>query len=120
MYTKNVKNVYLQNQILTASPKKLVSLLLEGAVKNLKLAKIHIEKENFAEAHTALVKYQDIITELQQTLNFEEGGEVAENLDQMYSFLLEQAINANLQKDVTIINSSINLVEQLLQTWNQL
>lgn len=120
MYNQNIKNVYLQNQILTASPKKLVSLLYEGAIKNLKLAKIHIQKENFSEAHQSLIKYQDIVEELQRTLDFEEGGDIASDLDALYSFLLMQGMTANIQKDVTIIDTSVNLLEELLETWNQI
>lgn len=120
MYNQNAKNVYLQNQILTASPKKLVTLLFEGSIKNLSLAKIFIEKKDFEQANKALQKYQDIIQELQRTLDFEQGGEVARNLDSMYTYLQERALAANVQKDVTIVDESIKIVKGLLESWNQI
>ncbi|WP_373835955.1 flagellar export chaperone FliS [Jeotgalibaca arthritidis] len=120
MYNKNAKNMYQQNQILTASPKKLVSLLFEGSIKNLSLAKIYIEKNDFEQANKTLQKHQNIIVELQSTLNFEEGGEVAKSLDTMYTYLYEQAMLANVQKDVTIIENSIKIVKELLESWNQI
>lgn len=120
MYNQNAKNMYQQNQVLTASPKKLVSLLFEGSIKNLSLGKIYIEKKDYEKANHALLKHQDIIFELQRTLNFEQGGEVAQNLDVMYTYLLDQAMTANVQKDVTIIDHSLKIVKELLEYWNQI
>lgn len=110
--------MYQQNQILTASPKKLVSLLFEGSIKNLSLAKIYLDKKDYEQVNRVLQKHQDIILELQGTLNFEQGGEVARNLDMMYTYLYEQAMLANVQKNVTIIDDSVKIVKELLETWN--
>lgn len=118
MYTQNAKNMYQQNQILTASPKKLVSLLFEGSIKNLSLAKIYLDKKDYEQVNKVLQKHQDIILELQGTLNFEQGGEVARNLDMMYTYLYEQAMLANVQKNVTIIDDSVKIVKELLESWN--
>ncbi|AQS54191.1 Flagellar protein FliS [Jeotgalibaca dankookensis] len=120
MYNQNAKSMYQTNQVLTASPKKLVTLLLEGSVKNLKLAKIYIEKKHYEQSNKALIKHQDIILELQRTLDFEAGGEVAQNLELMYDYLIEQAIRANVHKDVTIIDHSIEIVQGILESWIQI
>ena len=120
MYTQNAKNMYQQNQILTASPKKLVSLLFEGSIKNLSLAKIYLDKKDYEQVNRVLQKHQNIILELQSTLNFEQGGEVARNLDMMYTYLYEQAMKANVQKNVTIIDDSIKIVKELLESWNEM
>lgn len=119
MYNQNAKNMYQTNQVLTASPKKLVTLLLEGSIKNLKLAKIYIEKKDYEQSNKALIKHQDIILELQRTLDFKAGGEVAQNLKLMYDYLIEQAIRANVHKDVTIIDHSIEIVQGILESWIQ-
>lgn len=119
MYNQNAKSMYQTNQVLTASPKKLVTLLLEGSIKNLKLAKIYIEKKDYEQSNKALIKHQDIILELQRTLDFEAGGEVAQNLELMYDYLIEQAIRANVHKDVTIIDHSIEIVQGILESWIQ-
>lgn len=120
MYNQNAKNMYQQNQILTASPKKLVSLLFEGSIKNLSLTKIFIEKKDYENANKTIQKHQDIIMELQRTLDFEQGGEVAEDLNTMYTYLLDQALLANVHKDVTIIDNSLKIVKELLDSWNQI
>ena len=84
MYQKNGSEIYKQNQILNASPKKLIFLLYEGCIKNLKLAEIHIAEKNIEKTNQVLIKAQDIIAELMNTLDFERGGKVSENLYSMY------------------------------------
>lgn len=120
MYGRNAANVYQQNQILTASPKKLVSLLLEGCVKNLKLAEFYIDEHDYENANKMLVKAQDIISELNTTLNYEEGKEIAQSLNSLYEYMLTQLIQANIHKDVTIIQTCRKLIEELNETWNQI
>lgn len=120
MYNKQAKNAYQQNQVLTASPKRLVSLLLEGSLKNLKIAELSLEKEDFSRANEVLLKHQDILAELQRTLDIEQGGAIAQDLDALYTFLMNEAIQANVQKDVTKIKNSQKLIQELLETWNQI
>lgn len=120
MYGRNASNVYQRNQVLTASPKKLVTLLLEGCIKNLKLAELYIEENNISEANHALIKAQDIIQELNNTLDFEAGGEVALNLHSVYDYVLNELIQANIHKSVTIVKTCRGLIEDLNATWDQL
>ena len=120
MYGRNASNIYQQNQILTASPKKLVSLLLEGCIKNLKLAKIYIEDKNYSQANLMLIKSQDIIRELNSTLDFEGGGDIALNLQSIYDYVLKELIQANIHKNVTIVQTCLGLIEELNDTWNQI
>ncbi|AZP04269.1 flagellar export chaperone FliS [Jeotgalibaca ciconiae] len=120
MYNKQAKNIYQQNQILTASPKKLVTLLYEGSLKNLRIAELSLEKGDYQKVNESLIKHQDILGELQRTLNLEEGGEIAQDLDALYSFLTNEALQANVQKDVTKIKNSQKLIEELRDTWNQI
>lgn len=114
---RNVPNVYKQNQILNATPKKLVVLLYEGAIKNLKLAEIAAEEKNIETAGNALIKAQDIISELMNTLDFENGGEVAQNLNQLYDYLMTELIKANVSKQSDDIKRSRVMLEELRDTW---
>jgi flagellar protein FliS len=117
MYQKNGSDIYKQNQILNASPKKLIVLLYEGCIKNLKLAELHIAEKNIERTNQALIKAQDIIAELMNTLDFEKGGEVAENLYRMYEYLASELIKANMLKDAEDVKRSRELVEELRDAW---
>lgn len=121
MYNRTAApDVYLKNQVLTATPKQLVTLLYEGIIKNLRQAELFLEMQDFGQVNDKLVKAQDIIWELRRTLDFEQGGEIAPSLDNMYDFLIRQLIEANVHKNVKNIRSSISLVQELKETWEQI
>lgn len=116
-YNHNVNNVYKQNQILNATPKKLVILLYEGAIKNLKLAELSAAEKKIEETSNTLIKAQEIIRELMVTLDFKNGGEVAENLNQLYDYFLTELIKANRSKDSESIKKIREPLEELRDTW---
>lgn len=113
-------NVYKTNQVMTAPPKKLVIMLYDGAIKNLKLAEIALEENDIAQKNTCLKKAQDIITELMTTLNYEAGGDIAKNLYQLYDYMLRRLIRANIDKDVEPIKEVIKYLEELRDAWSQI
>lgn len=115
-----MKENYLANQVLQASPKRLIELLLEGCIKNLKLAVIAIDKEDVNLAHNKLVRAQDIISELRYSINEEVGGEVAQQFIQLYEYINNQLVLANLKKDKAVVEKIEGMVEELLTTWKQL
>ncbi|MCA9766041.1 MAG: flagellar export chaperone FliS [Carnobacterium sp.] len=114
---RNVSNVYKQNQILNATPKKLVVMLYEGAIKNLKLAELSAAEKKIEQTSNALIKAQDIIQELMATLDFKNGGEVAESLNQLYDYFITELINANRSKDPESIKKIRIPLEELRDTW---
>lgn len=117
MSYRNVQDVYKQNQILNATPKKLVVMLYEGAIKNLKLAERSAAEKKIEETSNALIKAQEIIQELMVTLDFKNGGEVAENLNQLYNYYLTELIKANRSKDPESIKNVREPLEELRDTW---
>lgn len=117
MQQRNAQNIYKQNQILNASPKKLVVLLYDGCIKNLKLAEISIAEKNIEQANNALIKAQDIVAELAGTLNKDQGGQIAEDLSDIYEYLMTKLIEANRTKDVTIIQKNREMLEELREAW---
>lgn len=116
----NAQNVYRNNQITTAPKKKLLIMLYDGAIKNLKLAEQAIEDKNIQETNTNIIKTQDIIMEFMHTLNFEVGGEVANNLYQLYEYMYQRLIRANIDKDIEAVKEVRKYLEELRETWSQI
>ncbi|HCX64255.1 MAG TPA: flagellar export chaperone FliS [Eubacteriaceae bacterium] len=116
----NAGNAYKNNEVMTASSKKLVILLYEGVVKNLKLAKIYIEEQNIQKTNAVVGKAQDIIAELMSTLNFDEGGEIAGNLYALYEYMYRKTISANINKSSQELDEVIGYFEELKETWMQI
>lgn len=113
-------DAYRNNQILTAPQNKLIVMLYDGIVKNLNLAKKALEVKDNTKVNDNLIKAQEIILELMTTLNFEQGGEVAKNLYQMYDYLYFRLIQANTEKDLEKIEEVQKFVEELRKAWMEI
>ena len=113
-------NAYKNNQVMTASKNKLVIMLYDGAIKNLRLAEIALAEKQIEKVNTYLKKTQDIITEFMSTLNFELGGDVAKNLYQLYEYMYHKLIRANIDKDAEGIAEVKKYLEELRDTWSQI
>lgn len=113
-------NLYKSNEVLTASKKKLVIMLYDGAAKNLKLAKLAMEDKKIDKVNSHIIKAQNILVELMSTLNFEHGGDVANNLMSLYEYMYQKTIRANIDKNSEILDEVIGYLEELSDTWSQI
>ena len=113
-------NQYKQMQIKTASPGKLLLMLYQGAIKFMKLAKKNIKEGKIEESHKNIIKAQNIILELQSTLNKEEGGEIASRLESLYDYMYRELIQANLNKNTKHLDNVIPLVKELFDAYKEI
>lgn len=113
----NVQHMYQLNQINTATPQELVLLLYNGGIKYCNLAKSAIERKKVGEAHLNLIRAQDVLTELQVGLNH--NIEISKNLYELYDFMKRRLVEANMQKDIQIINEVIGFFVEFRDTWKQ-
>ena len=113
-------NAYVSNEIMTASPNKLVLMLFDGAIKNLKLTELAMKEKNIEKINEYIQKTQKIIVEFMSTLNHKDGGEVAKSLQNLYSYMFTTLIQANTQKDLTKVQEVRGYMEELRETWAQI
>ena len=111
---------YKQVQVKTANKEKLLIMLYQGCIKFLRLAKKSIEEEDIQGANNYIIRSQDIIRELMNTLDREKGGEIATNLYSLYDFMNRQLIEANVNKDVEKIEVVEDMMMELLDSWKQI
>ena len=116
---------YQNTNIKTASQGKLVVLLYEAAVKNLKNAESLIDEENKIKPSNMekfgkfLQKAQAIITELQVSLDMEKGGEIAKNLMSLYIYFNQELISVNINHDKTKLEYIEQQMSELLKAWKE-
>lgn len=120
MSTQTVYKKYKETQVKTANQGKLVVMLYQGAIKYLRIAKKHINEDNINEANNALIRAQDIIIELNSTLDEEKGGELAQNLSSLYDYMKRRLIEANIKKDKDLIDEVEELLSGLLESWKKI
>ncbi len=110
---------YHQTQVATASKEKVLLMLYESCIRNLKLCKKSMVEKNFAEKGVYLGKAQDIINELSNSLNFEVGGDLPKQLEALYMHLFDQTTQANIHNDQTKIEHCIKILETLYSGWKE-
>lgn len=108
---------YKTQSIQTMTPGEMVVALYEGLIKQLNLAIIYLEEKNMPEVHISLMKSQDIIAYLISTLNPEI--EISQTILPYYALFQRQIMDANLKKDVHIIQSVLPLIEEFKQIFTQ-
>lgn len=113
------RDFYLKNQVLTASPNKLISLLIAGAIKAIKLAQIALDKNDLEKANHELVRAQDIVDELKFSLDSSVDQQLTASLAQLYDFMAQQLVAANISKDQSKLPAVLDLLNQLLETWEE-
>ncbi len=106
---------YQQQSIMTASPAELLLLLYNGCIRFMKLAKQAIEDKNVQKSHDNLIKAQNIILELVNTLDMD--FEVSKSLMPLYEYIYWKLIRANVDKDAAIVDEALELVIELRDTW---
>lgn len=115
----NAYNAYKNNSINYASKDKLLLMLLDGAVNFSKLSRKAILDKDIMKVHQNIIKTQDIFYELMITLDVDKGGEWAEKLMLVYRFIIDKLIEANIKKDVKILDEVIPLIENIRDMWNE-
>ena len=118
MLKNNAYTAYATNKILTATPAELTLMLYEGAIKFCNIAVKAIEDKDIEKAHTNIVKAEKIIEEFQATLNHKY--EVAKDFDNVYNYLRDRLIQANMKKDKEILEEILEHLRTMRDTWKEI
>ena len=114
----NAYGVYKNNSVNFASNEQMLLMLLDGAVKFAKRAKLAIQENTLQLAHDSIIRTQDIFTELKVTLDTS-AGEWAKQMFNVYSFINDRLLQANIKKDEAIMDEVIPLIEEVRNIWNE-
>lgn len=115
------QNAYTNAMVATRSnPLDLTIQLYEGAISRLNKTAIYMEKGDLANKVHYLVRANAIIEELMRSLNMEEGGEVAANLQGLYAFMLTELTMANATNDVGRVRTVEGMLKDLLSAWKEI
>ena len=121
MNPKNPWQSYRQVATRTASPGQLVLMLYEGVIRFLDRAHAGFCLEDPVEFNTTIndniIRAQDIIRELDFSLNVEQGGDLAIQLRRLYDYFDRLLLEANLRKDPSGITEVTKRITVLRDAW---
>jgi flagellar protein FliS len=108
---------YANNRIMTASPAELTLMLYEGAIKFNNIAITAIQNRDMQKAHINIVKSENVINYLQQTLD--PSYEVSKDFDNIYDYVTRRLLEANIGKDIAILEEVNEHLRSLRDTWKE-
>ncbi len=114
----NAYGVYKNNSVNFASKEQMLLMLLDGAVKFAKRGKLAIQEKDIKMAHNSITRTQDIFTELKVTLD-PNAGDWSKQMLNVYSFINDRLLQANIKKDEAIMDEVIPLIEEVRNIWNE-
>ncbi len=98
---QNAYAQYKNNKVMSASAPELTLMLYDGAIKFLNIADYAMEKNDIQKAHNNIIKTEKIIEYLRNTLDMKYP--VAQDFENMYSYIYRRLIEANMSKDRDIV-----------------
>jgi flagellar protein FliS len=108
---------YLEDEILTADPMRLVQLLYRGALDSITSARRHLKLGDIRTRSRAISKAMTIVTELSLSLNHNAGGELSKNLAELYAYTQTLLIQANVQQSDPPLAEAERLLTTLMEAW---
>jgi len=112
-------NAYQNTQVTTASPEKILLMLYDGAVRFSKLALDRMNRQDISGKGVYIGKALAIVTELMNTLDHKIGGEIAQNLERLYVYLIGEFTKANVNNDPKSLENAIAILSHLRDTWTE-
>jgi len=110
-------NQYRQTQVNTSSPEKILLMLYDGAINFSRIAMEKAAKGDNGERGKYVSKAQAIVAELMNTLDHEVGGVIAERLTQLYMYIINEYVRANVNNSVTSLENTVKILGMLRDTW---
>jgi flagellar protein FliS len=110
---------YRAAEIETISQKELIIRLYQGAERFLELGRQAMVLRQCESAMTHCRRAKDIFIELMATLNFEQGGDLARQLKELYAFFIVQISEASMRKDPDQIAALYPVIATLRDGWQQ-
>ncbi len=108
---------YQKTQVVTASREKILLMLYEGAIRFTKQARIAMVDKKIAEKGKAISRATAILSELMATLDFKVGGQLAQDLENLYIFMIDKLIEGNVHNKPECLDDVERLLNTLYSAW---
>lgn len=115
---KQYRSLGLKSEIKAASPHRLIQMLMAGLLAKIVAARHCIDSGNIAGKGENISMAISIVGGLRVSLDKEKGGEISENLANLYDYMERRLLEANLHTDITILDEVSGLVKEIKSAWD--
>jgi flagellar secretion chaperone FliS len=112
-------NEYLTIEVNSAPPQKLKLMLVDGAIRNIQLAKQFWDERQDEAAGERIVRAQEIVAQLLAGLNLHGGDSLVQRVAGVYTFLIRELAQAHLQRSATALDDVLQVLEIERGTWQE-
>lgn len=116
--SQQYQNVETQSGVESASPHRLIQMLMEGAIEKTNLAKGYMQRGDIALKASHISWAISIIDGLRMSLDIEADGEIAKNLDDLYDYMGRRLAEANQNNSVDMLNEVAGLLNEIKSAWD--
>ncbi|NUT81639.1 MULTISPECIES: flagellar export chaperone FliS [Pseudomonas] len=110
--------VGVESGILAASPHQRIVMLFDSYQTSIRIARLHLQAGHIAEKGIAITKAINIVSQgLRASLDLEQGGDIAVQLDQLYDYVIRVLLRANLENDETALTTAADLLNNVAAAW---
>lgn len=103
--------------VAAADPHRLIVMLMDGALERLATARGCIERKEVAEKSRLLTRAVSIVGELRSSLDIRAGGQIAENLAELYDYMCRLILKANAENSVQQLDEASKLLHEIRGAW---
>jgi flagellar secretion chaperone FliS len=111
-------DVKISSGVATANNVQLIQMLFDGLLESLVTARGHIQHKNINEKSKAIARATRIVIGLQGALDFEKGGDLAANLNELYSYVTRRLFHVNAHNDVVVLDEVHGLMREIRDAWD--
>jgi flagellar protein FliS len=96
---------------------ELIQMLFDGLIDSLSTARGHIERQSIEEKSKSLTRASRILVGLQGALDFEQGGDLASNLHELYAYAIRRLLHVNIHNDLDVLQEVQGLMTEVREAW---
>jgi flagellar protein FliS len=109
----------LASQASVASSTELIQMLFDGLVGAMVAAQGHLKYGAIQEKGKCIARASGIVLGLQGSLDFEKGGDIAQNLNELYHYFTRRLFFANACNDMSVLEELHGLMSELRTAWQE-
>ena len=104
-------------QAAVANRVELIQMLFDGLIDSLSAARGHIEHRAIEEKSKCLTRASRILLGLQSALDFDQGGDLAANLHELYAYAIRRLLHVNIHNDLQVLDEVKSLMAEVREAW---
>jgi flagellar secretion chaperone FliS len=110
-------DVKVTTGVASADGVQLIQMLFDGLLESLAATKGHIQNGAIVEKGKSIARASRIVIGLQGALDFERGGDLASNLNELYGYVTRRLLHVNARNDLDALEEIFGLMNEIRSAW---